>query len=136
MKRSDNAPAYTANWNFKVKVLDFVKSGGLTSTVDTTERSAVSPGLFFRNQAVVGMGTVYRIRASPGNHDDLFDERLDKGPALGQFAVLQEVPHVLGVGGDSLHVVQVRPALGEDRSRIRRRILKTLLPLPVLFDPV
>ena len=49
---------------------------------------------------------------------------------------LEEVPHVLGVGGDSLHVVQVRPALGEDRSRIRRRILKTLLPLPVLFDPV
>ena len=71
-----------------------------------------------------------------GNDDDLFDEGLNEGPALGQLALLEEVLHVLGLGGDSLHVVQVRPALGEDRPGVRRRILKTLLPLPVLFDPV
>ena len=52
-----------------------------------------------------------------------------KASALGQLALLKEVLHVLGVGGDGVHIVQVCPALGEDGPSVRRGVLKALLPL-------
>ena len=81
------------------------------------------------------MGTVYLRRASPGMTTISLTKDLMKAPALGQLALVQEVPHVLGVGREAVHVVQHLPALREDGSR-RRRILKTLLPFPVLPDAV
>ena len=69
-----------------------------------------------------------------GHDDDLLDEGLDEGPALGQLALVEELAHVLGVGCDGLHVVEDLPALGEDGPRLGRRSLKALLPLPVVLD--
>ena len=40
-----------------------------------------------------------------GGDDDLLDEGLDEAPALGQLALVQESAHVLGIGGDGVHVV-------------------------------
>ena len=67
-------------------------------------------------------------------HDDLLDEGLDEGPALGQLALVQKLAHVLSVGRDGVHVVQDSPALGEDGPGISRRVLQALLPLTVLLD--
>ena len=67
-------------------------------------------------------------------YDDLLDEGLDKGPALGQFTLLQILAQVLGVGGDGLHIVQHHPSLGQHRSGLLRRGLKPLLTLPVVLD--
>ena len=63
--------------------------------------------------------------------DDLLDEGLDEGPALGQLALVQELAHVQGVGRDGPHVVQDRPALREYGPGIGRRVLQALLPLAV-----
>ena len=72
----------------------------------------------------------------PGDDHDLLNEALNEGPALGELTPLQEVLHVSGVGRDGVHVVQVCPALGEDGPGVRRSILRALLSLPVLLDPV
>ncbi len=69
-----------------------------------------------------------------GPDDYLLDKRFDEGPALGQLALVQKLVHVLGVGGDGLHVVQHHPPLGQQRPRLLRRGLQPLLPLPVVPD--
>ena len=69
-----------------------------------------------------------------GHDDDLLDQGLDEGSALGRFALVEEVPHVLGVGRDRVHVVEDLPALGEHRSGILRRIIQALLPVLELLD--
>ena len=84
----------------------------------------------------LGMGTVYLRRASPGMTTISLYERLDEGLALGQFAVLQEVSHFLGVGLDGVHVVQDRPELGQNLPGRRRLVLKEFLPVPEFPDVV
>ena len=106
-------------------------------TVDRTEPfratfSVALPGIRLSS----GIGTVYRMRASPGM--TMISLTNDSMKALRSVNSLsfRKSPHVLGVGGDSLHVVQVRPALGEDRSCIRRRVPQDAPSLPVLFNSV
>ena len=92
--------------------------------------SAFLPGMRLSS----GMGTVYLRRASPGMTTISLTKDLMKGPALGQLALLEEVPHVLGVGCDGVHVVEDLPALGQGSPRLLSGILKPLLPVPVLAD--
>ena len=47
---------------------------------------------------------------------------------------LQEPAHVLGVGRDGLHVIEDRPALGQDCPRPLSGGLKALLTLLVVSD--
>ena len=71
-----------------------------------------------------------------GHDDDLLDEGLDEGSALGQLALVKEVPQLLGIGRNRVHVVQRLSALREHRPGILRRILQALLPLPEFPDAV
>ena len=50
--------------------------------------------------------------------------------------MLQEVSHFLGVGLDGVHVVQDRPALGQNLPGRRRLVLKEFLPVPEFPDVV
>ena len=84
----------------------------------------------------MGHGDCVAQEGVAGHHDDLLDEGLDEGPALGQLALVQKLAHVLGVSRDGVHVVQDGPALGEDGPGIGRRVLQALLPLTVLLDAV
>ena len=70
-----------------MKVLDFVKSGGLDLTKSRTEAdSDIAPSL--------GMGTVYVSVASSSHHLDALHEVADERLALGDRPVLQEVSEV------------------------------------------
>ena len=70
----------------------------------------------------------------PGPDRYLLHERADEGLRLGDFALHQEVAHLLRVGGDALDVLHAGPAQGEDGAGLVGRLLQPLLVLQVVPD--
>ena len=85
-------------------VLDFVQSGPPRLTVDSTgPRRAISSVCKLGIRLSSGIGTVWRMAALPGLTTISFTKRFNECLRLSQFAGIQGLAHVLGVGRESPH---------------------------------